>query len=233
MAMLGIVTLDRVLQWWNLLYILPLLMGIIYLGLYISTGLTFGEADLDADASGAVDHGLDGEPAPDHHLTNNTNFSFEILSWLSARKVPMSLMLMIFVFCWSAIGLSVNRFLETIWMPGLLIPLASIPLALLGGALITRKMSSVVGRFIPMDETSAKSKRALVGCTGEAITNIDQKFGLVQVRCGNGDLFQVPCRVAGDGKAISKGSLVLLADYNDKEAYFHVIPDELGVNNNP
>jgi len=43
------------LQWWNLLYIVPFFLAIVYLALYVFTGLTFGDADADAELSAEAD----------------------------------------------------------------------------------------------------------------------------------------------------------------------------------
>jgi membrane protein implicated in regulation of membrane protease activity len=42
-------TLETILAWWNLIFILPFGMALLYLVLYAASGLTFGEADADGD----------------------------------------------------------------------------------------------------------------------------------------------------------------------------------------
>jgi membrane protein implicated in regulation of membrane protease activity len=42
--------LELLLAWWNLIYILPFVLALIYLGLFVFTGVTFGDADADMDA---------------------------------------------------------------------------------------------------------------------------------------------------------------------------------------
>lgn len=250
MSALSIVSMEWLLSWWNLIFVLPLALGVLYLGLYIVTGLTFGEADMDADASGAVEHdvdvdhdaGLEHHAAiePGHHVEGHghehdaqhpSNPLLDVLSWLGANRVPLSFMLMIFMFCWGISGLVANVVLDGV-LPWFVVPLGSIPLALCVSVLATRWISRLIGRYMPMDETAARSKQSLVGFVGEAITNVDGKFGLVQVRTRSGDLIQVPCRVAGDRPGIAKGSRVLLADYEKAESFFYVVPDELGVTQN-
>ena len=261
MSALSMVSMEWLLAWWNLIFVLPLALGILYLGLYIATGLTFGEADMDADASGAIEHdvdvdadasgaiehdvdvdadsdaGIEHHPAIGHgsHAAGDqdhpSNPLLDVLSWLGAKRVPLSFMLMIFMFCWGISGLVINVTLQGI-LPWFLVPVASIPLALCISVLATRWTSHLVGRYMPMDETSARSKESLVGFVGEALTNVDGKFGLVQVRTRSGDLIQVPCRVAGDRTGIAKGSRVLLADYQKAESFFYVVPDELGMTRN-
>lgn len=42
-------TLMMLLQWWNLIYLVPFGLALIYLALFVFTGITFGEADADSD----------------------------------------------------------------------------------------------------------------------------------------------------------------------------------------
>ena len=56
---------DWIIGWWNLVFLAPFLLALIYLGVYAASGLTFGDAD--ADAGGAdADHDFDADA--DHDL---------------------------------------------------------------------------------------------------------------------------------------------------------------------
>src|SRR3954447_21267987 len=64
-------TLEMLIAWWNLIYILPFGLALLYLILYAASGLTFGEADADGageahdfahadvDHDAAIDHDVD------------------------------------------------------------------------------------------------------------------------------------------------------------------------------
>jgi hypothetical protein len=52
-------TFITLLEWWNLIYIVPFGLALMYLGLFVFTGITFGHADFDADAD--VDADLDAD----------------------------------------------------------------------------------------------------------------------------------------------------------------------------
>ena len=62
-------TLEWITSWWNLVFIVPFLLALLYLGLYTASGITFGEpdadADFDADADADVDADADGEMGVD------------------------------------------------------------------------------------------------------------------------------------------------------------------------
>src|SRR5688572_26436424 len=57
---------DWLLGWWNLVFIVPFLLALIYLGVYTVSGITFGEGDAqfgghDADADADHDVGMDAD----------------------------------------------------------------------------------------------------------------------------------------------------------------------------
>jgi len=47
-------SLALLLAWWNLIYLLPFALAVAYLGVYVFTGMTFGDHDFDADLDGGV-----------------------------------------------------------------------------------------------------------------------------------------------------------------------------------
>jgi hypothetical protein len=58
-------TAQWLLGWWNLIFILPFGLGLLYLGVYTISGWTFGDADADA----GVDHDVDASMDADGHLS--------------------------------------------------------------------------------------------------------------------------------------------------------------------
>lgn len=268
--------LNWILQWWNLVFLVPLGLGLVYLGLYVATGITFGDADADVDADAEVDADtavdadaevdadadidadadadaevVEGEIDADADADTDTDVdhhagpvmhdvdaehaaggggggAMDLLLWLGAGRIPISLLLMFFALIWGAVGFSVNRMLTRSGVAEWAIPLISIPLALLTAALLTRWIARLIGKFLPMSENQAQRTDDLVGRTGVALSPIDCAFGLVQVRSAHGDIFQVQCRVAADRPAIGKDQKVLLVDYDKNDRFFYVIPDELG-----
>ena len=81
-------------------------------------------------------------------------------------------------------------------------------------------------RWLPLNETSARRRHDLLGSVGEALYPITGQFGLVAVRDDRGELYQVPCRVAGEGaEPIAKGTKVRLVAYSAKTRSFYVSAD--------
>jgi hypothetical protein len=84
-------TLNWILGWWNLIYLAPFLIALTYLGVYVMTGITFGDADVSADHDLGADHdvsadhdigadqdlGIDHDLDADHGIDTEQNLSWE------------------------------------------------------------------------------------------------------------------------------------------------------------
>ena len=54
-------TLQWLTQWWNLIFVAPFVLALLYLALYTMTGVSFGEAEGDADLSADADMDADAD----------------------------------------------------------------------------------------------------------------------------------------------------------------------------
>jgi membrane protein implicated in regulation of membrane protease activity len=256
-------TTDWIFGWWNLIFIAPFALAVIYLGVYAVSGLTFGDADadhdfeqdLDADSDtdlggdahgdlyadlhadtdanadvntdhdvdfdAEMDHDIDADHDldPNHDADHDTDAEEETspimaaLTWLGVGQVPVSIVLMVLLLTWGAIGFIVNVIAQPHVSQGWQAAIFSLPLALLGSLAITSGVSGLIVRYLPLHETSARRRHELLGCVGEAIFNLDQTGGLVAVRDEDGNLFQVACRTVPGAEPIPKGSRVRLVTY--------------------
>ena len=107
--------------------------------------------------------------------------------------------------------------------------MVSIPAAALVSLAFTRMLVRAMDRWVPLNETAARRRHDLLGSVGQALYPISQQFGLVTVRDDRGELYQVPCRLQGDGEPIAKGARVRLVSYSAKTKSFYVTPAEVGV----
>jgi len=235
---------EWLLNWWNLIFLLPFGLALLYLGLYTVSGITFGDGDLDhdldadhdfdtdadhdldtdhdADADGdhdaSVDHDADGGQ------TDHGSVSLTALSWLGVGKVPVSIVLMVLLLTWGVVGFIANAAMEE---RGAAAALISIPIAAVVSILATHLVATMIARYLPLYETTARRKHALLGAVGEAIFPIDHKFGMVSVRDDMGDLYQIACRVEEPGEPIPKGAKVQLVAYNAKQGLFFVTRSQI------
>ena len=250
-------------NWWNLIFLLPFSLALMYLGLYTVSGITFGDADADGDfdvdgdvdhdfdAGGDVDHDLDadadadvdgdvdqdldadhdvdGDHDADSHEAEGGGRGIDApahvaaMNWLGVGRVPVSLVLMVLLLTWGVAGFLTNAALVE---RGAMAALFSIPIAVIASVLVTHTVTALIARYLPLYETTAQRRHALLGSVGEAIFPIDQKFGMVSVRDQTGDLYQVPCRAIEVGDPIAKGAKVKLVSYNAKESLFYVARQE-------
>lgn len=233
-------------EWWNLVFLIPLILAVLYLGLCVFTGIglsdhnldTDADVDADADAEVEVDHGLDGghdadTAEGDHDADGQGEAESEgngvlisILGWIGAGSIPLSFAIILLLLTWGLVGMLANQFLVAFGVPVWMIPLISMPMAGVIAITLVRTIAKTVRKYSPM-KAPAPGRDALIGLTGEAISDVDRDFGMIVVRSRGGDLFQLAGRVPEDRPAISKGAKVLLVDYDKNGGFFYVLPDEL------
>jgi membrane protein implicated in regulation of membrane protease activity len=254
------------LSWWNLIFILPFGLALLYLGIYSVSGWTFGEsdvdadadADVDADADAGVDHDIDADADADvdhdidhdvdtdadadadadsdsdaehdaeHETASNGSSSSSVwhaMHLLGVGSVPVSMVLLFLLLTWGGIGFLTNQAARPHVAQPWMVAAVSLPIAALGSLLITSILTRTIGKYMPMRETYARRRHELLGSTGEAIYEIDEKFGMVSIRDDHGDLFQVPCRLEQGYGAIPKGGRVKLVAYDKGQSLFYVLPD--------
>lgn len=240
-------TTQILLQVNNLIFILPFALGLLYLGLYTTTGLVFGELDSD----GGTDHDLsahldldhdvdahldvDQDLGADHNLDTDTHETqaassdhsggsafLSALTWVGIGRMPLSLVLLVMMLCWGMIGFCANQLqLNKPQDVSLPISLAS---ALIGSLLITHFISAIAGRTLFATQHIARRRHELLGALGEALYPIDATFGMVTGRDDRGTLFQVACRIEQGQQPIAKGTAVQLVGYTAKDRMFFVAP---------
>ncbi|HEV7301424.1 MAG TPA: hypothetical protein VGN72_18825 [Tepidisphaeraceae bacterium] len=224
---------NNLIDGWNLAFALPLLLALVYLGLYIASGVTFGDPDTDGDADHDADH---HHPDPAHagghdviqyHASQPTDapVTFSLLSWFGVGRVPISLWLSGAMLGWGALGLGASAFANKEGFNGPTTAAIDFGAAALGALIVMRALTLLVTRIAPIHESYARRRHELLGSEGEAIYAIDESFGMVGVRDSRGEFFQLGCRV-DDGQPIAKGSRVKLVGYNRDTNLFHVVPVE-------
>lgn len=228
-------SVEWLMQWWNLIFIVPFGLALLYLGVYAMSGFTFGDADgdvgvdgadVDADADaeiavhGDADAGVDGADLDAHD--SHVPIHIAAMSWIGIGRVPLSLVLMVLLLTWGFFGFATSYYIERNLQGFAMAPVVSIAVAAVGSMLATSLASRAIARWLPTSETYAMRRHDLLGRTGEAIYQIDHQTGVVSLRDENNDLFQVPCRVHADHAPIPKGSRVRLVAYNGREKAYYV-----------
>jgi hypothetical protein len=198
----------ELLQWWNLIFLLPAGAAVLYVLLLAVGAAPVDDAgfDFDADVEGDAGH--------------------DLLSVLGLGRVPLSLILVSFCMLWGLIGWFAVRAFSTIWpQPGTFI-WPSLVVALLGTALLTRLVTSLLGRVMPRTESYGAGARELVGRVAEARYAITATGGTVQVYDQHGSLHEVPARVLPGDAPIPAGAQVILFRYDDVAGSYLVTQDD-------
>ena len=234
-------TLAWLTSWWNLIFILPFALGLMYLGLYTISGWTFGdgEAELELDHDVDVDAHLDidGDVHADinHDLSQDVDHDADsdtgghpsallaVLNWIGIGQVPLSLVMMVQMLSWGVIGFVLVQLLRG-WPIARFAPTAMIA-AGVGSTTISQFVSSILGPTLFKAPNTARRYHQLLGSRGHALYPIDSAFGMVGGRDDRGELFQVSCRTADGQPPIAKGVCVKLVAFTAKDRMFHVIPD--------
>ncbi|HEV2293476.1 MAG TPA: hypothetical protein VGR35_06440 [Tepidisphaeraceae bacterium] len=244
------------LSWWNLIFIVPFGLAMVYLGLYTMTGLggdndADADADADAEAHGDLGHDTDADgdhgvhSAEMHHghaaahgheheqghasaAQREPSMHETLLNLVGVGRAPLGIVLMILLMSWGFIGFSINQIVRPIVPADWMVALASLPLAAFGSVAVTGGIARLVARLLPTTTTTAHRRRELCGCVGEAMYEITSNFGMVAVRDRDGNHYQLPCRVSADRGPIAKGEPVLLVRYDPATKMYDVIADELG-----
>ncbi len=238
-------TMQLLSQWWNLIFELPFTLGLLYLAIYTLSGWTFGETgadldhDLDASADASVDAdahlslehdaGAEGHDSEGHDADQDQTGAsalLAVLGWVGVGKAPLSVVLMVLLLSWGTIGFCVNRILEH--QPVDRSIAAAIGVAGVGSILMTRLVSTLVGKYLPTTETYARRRHELLGSLGEALYPIDATFGMVTGRDDRGERFEVACRTENNQTPVAKGTPVQLVGYSARERMFYVVPAERG-----
>ena len=203
----------ELLEWWNLIFLLPAAAAVLYVLLLAVGALPFDDMGLHFDALGGhLDHDLPG----DHDL----------LGILGVGRVPISIVLISFSLLWGVIGWFAIRAFRPIWPePGVFI-WPSLLVALTGAAGLTRVLAKLLSRVMPGSESYGAGTRELIGRMAETRYPISPTGGSVQVYDQYGTLHEVPARVLADEALIPAGARVVLWRYDDATGSYLVTQDD-------
>jgi hypothetical protein len=236
----------QLLEWYNLIFELPVVLGLMYLALYCISGWTFGDADTD---TGSFEHGVDAHL--DMHgevsLDQDTDLSHDVhvdadsdhdggtganespglsflsaLNWIGIGRMPLSLVLMISMLCWGTVGFFAMRIQQGLPIERSVIVAAAAAATL--SVCVTHFVSSILAKALFNNTDISRRRHELLGSFGEALYPIDDKFGMVCGRDDHGGLFQVACVVEAGQVPIEKGAAVQLVSYTAADRLFHVVP---------
>ncbi len=218
--------MTELLQWWNLIFILPFIGALFYILMLVSGAVSADhDAELNVGVESDVDLGhdvdLDHDAGLEHIHDLEPGMLTRALSFLGIGRVPLSIIIISFCFLWGFFGFAGNTLLAPI-LPSLIFVWASIAIAFVVSLSLTRILANVIAKIMPATETYAVSLDQLVGKWGESITTIDETFGQAHVHDDAGVLHTVQCVVRSGETTIPRGSQVILLFFDKTRSVFSV-----------
>ena len=224
----------ELLQWWNLVFLLPAVAALLYLLL-----LAFGalpaeghDGDVHVEPGPHVEvHGAHIEIHPSDlpddigHGADTDPFR-GALGLIGVGRIPLSLVLMSFFFLWGFFGWVANQvFSSVLPLPALFI-WPSLAVALVGAGAFTRFLAVRLGRVMPSTESYGASSSELVGRIADVRYALTETSGTVQLYDRYGTIYEVPARVMPGESPIPSGARVVLWRYDGGEGAYFAVQDD-------
>lgn len=195
-------------RWYNLLFVLPVLVALIYLVLHTLTasdvgGLEAGFGDLGVIAADRL------------RTTQERTVLNRFFIFLNAGRLPPFMVVAPFILCWGFVGFVCNHWFIPLF-GGLVFPalVVSAFVAFILSSLMTRFLSQGIAFVFPTAQMAAIRRADLVG-TVATVTSIDvnTEFGMARTEDVpfNVTIF---CRVDEGEARIRQGQRVVLWDYD-------------------
>ncbi|MBN8548831.1 MAG: DUF1449 family protein [Deltaproteobacteria bacterium] len=202
------------LQWQNLMFLLPLLLAVLYL---VVLGLGGDGSGHDAGVHHDVGMHHDAAAHHDHDAEHDAGHGSvaKVLSAFGVGKVPLSVLIVTMLVLWGGAGLMCSQ------SYGIAAVRTS---ALIAGLVVlcgTPLISAVVGRFIATRSFHVHRKE-LVGSKAMAIYGIGVDSGEARLTDRTGNLRDVPARVMPGVADITEGTEVVLLRYDEQKEVFIV-----------
>lgn len=213
------------LEWWNFMFLLPLVSGLVIAVLLVAMGLgglgelDTGDAEMQADATKLELTDLSGD------ASELGGFSLgQILSFFGlAQGIPLSLMLPLLLVTGGLSGLLLNaalsRFINLPWLFAAL----SLVLSFAVSAFVGQGLAKLLRRFFKAGSTAIR-KRDLLGLSGKAVYAISDTSGVAHVKDPSGNIHRIVCRTKDAQNSIAAGESLLLLAYDPKTKAYLVEP---------
>jgi hypothetical protein len=224
----------ELLQWWNLIFLLPAFAALLYL-LLLALGALPAEGDhgdIHVEPGLHVEvHGAHIEIHP-HDLPDDFGHDSDTdpfrgaLSLIGVGRIPLSLVLMSFFFLWGFFGWAANQIFSSVLPSPALFIWPSLAVALVGAGAFTRLLAVRLGRLMPSTESYGASTRELVGRIADVRYALTETSGTVQLYDQYGTMYEVSARVMPGEAPIPSGKRVVLWRYDGSEGAYFAVQDD-------
>jgi hypothetical protein len=203
------------LEWWNLVFILPFLLAVVYY-LVLATGTVAIDDDHDYDHEG-IEHASGSE--------HTTSSYLHVLGLLGIGRAPLSIVLTTLCLVWGFVGYASNQLLDDL-LPPSVFPWVSLAVAAVAAALLTRAFARLVARLVPRTQSYGVSRHELRGRAAQVRFEITETFGSATVVDQQRFPHEVDCRVRPGEPPIPVGASVYLVEYDPERNLFFVMSEQ-------
>jgi hypothetical protein len=213
-------TVDFLLAWYNLIFLIPILVGIVAsLALAAGFGGEVGEGSAEVEAGeGETDDITDHDGSSDGH--SDHSMLQQALSLLGVGKVPLSIVIMLSSLSFGIAGMLSNAVLGGMIGSPRSIVLVSLVSAFCAMLFITANCAKAMSKIVPSFETRTVSQRDFLGMQAHLILPASPFTGLAHIRDQHGNLHQIRCKTSHG--EISDGVDVMVFDYEEQEGVYLV-----------
>ncbi len=164
-------------------------------------------------------NGTNATERPNVTVTNHL-----VLNLTGANRAPLILIAEAFLLIWGGCGLLAHQIMahgaepssRQLWM--------LVSIALVGGLVGARVAASLIGRFMPQEETLIVSRNELIGLTGTVVYPVSQTAGRLHIYDTFGTLHDEMCRLAPGQSEIAKGRSAMVLDMDTQG---HLLVEEM------
>lgn len=211
------------LTWYNLIFLIPLIAGVL---LIFGSMAGFGsDAGTDTDADHDVGSDAGHEVGHDHDHDDENRFFLSVLCALGVGKVPLSIVLMILFLLFGGIGMMSNFLINDLISAFEPFAFVSVAASFFGALFLSGPLARLLNRYMPSTESYADSKEQMVGKTGVLELAANEERGWAQVRDSRGSIRQIKCRTSGG--TLEKGTEVVVVHYDSQTEIYTVAKNEL------
>jgi membrane protein implicated in regulation of membrane protease activity len=226
------------LEWYNLIFILPFVAGIIYLLFSIVGGSSDHDVghdhDISSDHDVSHDHGtnshvhMDAYPDTHIHSDHDNDFKFlsKVLDLLGIGKTPLSIIILSLFTLWAFFGFCAN--MVSMEKFGMVYPLISVAIAFFGMIIFNYLLVRFLAKFVPTSESHGSSYQDLIGNEAQALYTITKDSGMITLYDKHKNYQQMPCVLSPDSSdtKVEPNENVKILSYDAEKKAFIVIKND-------
>lgn len=198
------------LEWWNFMFLLPLIVGLVLGVALVATGALGDLSGLEggdnpegfaSDSSGQLD-------------TSAGNALSQILSFFGlAQGVPISVMLPILLMSGGLSGLIFNSVFALLFQSPLFFATFSLMMSFVLTAFLGQGIAKLLRRFF-QPNSGAIGAADLIGREAKAVYAISEHAGVAHVKDPFGNIHRITCRALTAPGEIPAGKAIIIKDYD-------------------